>query len=74
MTHPAFYQTVPFNGLHVMEVDPGTVVTDERTGQKITVDDETMAVKGSVCFVTKKVFEAIKARIPSHPFEGRSLT
>jgi hypothetical protein len=60
MRHPADYFTVAFNGYHVMEVDPGTVITDERTGDEITVDDETVAVKGRVMFCTNKVFERLK--------------
>jgi len=43
-----------------MEVDQGTVITDERTGDKITVDDETVAVKGTVMFCTKPVFDKLK--------------
>lgn len=48
-----------------MEVDPGTVITDERSGQSVTVDDETAAFKGRVCFCTKKIFDAMKAHVPS---------
>jgi len=53
---------MPFGAMRVMEVDAGTDVTDERTGETITVDDETAAVKGRVIFCTKKMYEAIKAR------------
>lgn len=62
MRSPADYFTVAFNGYHVMEVDPGTVVKDERTGDEITVNDETVAVKGRVMFCTKNIFESLKAR------------
>lgn len=65
MMHPSSYSTVPFNGVHFMEVDPGTVVTDERSGESVTVDDDTVAFKGRVCFCTKKIFEALKAALPT---------
>lgn len=52
--------TVPFGAMHVMAVEPGTVITDERTGQKITVDDRTAAVKGSVIWCTEATFERLK--------------
>ncbi len=63
MRHPSEYTTVPFGALHVMQVDAGTVITDERTGQTITVDDETAAVKGNVMFLTEAKFEALKAHV-----------
>jgi hypothetical protein len=62
MRHPSEYTTTPFGGLHIMQVDAGTVITDERTGERITVDDETAAKKGSVVYCTAKIYEAIKAR------------
>ena len=62
MKHPADYSTVPLLGLHVMAVDAGTVVTDERTDQKVTIDDNTSCRKGNVVFCTEKTFEALKAR------------
>ena len=62
MGSPSDYFTVAFNGWHVMEVDSGTVVKDERTGEEIIVNDETAAVKGRVIFCTKKVFEGIKEK------------
>lgn len=65
MRSPSEYSTVAFNGFHVMEVDPGTAITDERTGDKITVDDETVAVKGTVMFCTKRIFDRLKEEIPN---------
>lgn len=62
MRHPADYSTVPFGSMRVMEVDAGTTITDERTGETITVDDETTAVKGRVIYCTKRNYEALKAR------------
>jgi hypothetical protein len=64
MRHPSLYSTVPFGALRVMQVDPGTVIKDERSGQEITVTDDTVAFKGPVCFCTKKVFDALKAAVP----------
>jgi len=66
MKHPSEYFAEAFAGFHVMEVDAGTVVTDERTGDKITVDDETVAVKGRVMFCTKKVYDRLKQEVPAH--------
>lgn len=51
--------------MHVMEVDAGTKITDERSGETITVDDETCAVKGRVIFCTKRTYDAFKARCAS---------
>ena len=65
MRSPSEYFAVAFKGFHVMDVDAGTVVTDERTGDKITVDDETVAVKGTVMFCTKRIFDRLKEEIPS---------
>lgn len=62
MPHPSEYSTVPFGSMHVMQVDVGTKVTDERSGETITVDDETTAVKGRVIFCTEKTYNALKAR------------
>lgn len=65
MKNPLYYTTTPWGGLKVMCVDIGTVIKDERTGQEVTVDDETMALKGNVAFVTEKVFRAIKDKVPN---------
>lgn len=60
---PSNYTTVPFGAMHIMEVDPGTVITDERSGETITVDDQTVAVKGSVLWCTKKMVDRLKAEV-----------
>lgn len=60
MKHPSEYATVPFTGMHVMVVDAGTVITDERTGEEITVNDSTVASNGAVIYCTQVVFEALK--------------
>ena len=62
MKHPSEYTTVPFNGMHVMVVDAGTKITNERTGEEIVVDDNTIARKGSVIWCTKAVFEELKSK------------
>lgn len=68
MRHPKEYTTEPFGALRVMTVDAGTVITDERSGQSITVDDETAAVKGNVMFCTEKTTQ--KLREASIELEG----
>lgn len=57
--------TIPFGGMHIMPVDPGTVVTDERTGERATITDTSFAVKGRVMWVTHATYEAMKAALPS---------
>ena len=66
MRSPSDYFTEAFGSMRVMEVDSGTVVKDERTGETIIVDDETAAVKGRVIFCTKKVFDKMKQEVPSN--------
>lgn len=66
MRSPSEYFTEAFGAMHLMKVDPGTVVKDERTGDEITVDDETVAVKGRVMFCTEKVFDKLKQEFPTH--------
>lgn len=63
MKNPIEYATTPFLGMHVMQVDPGTVITDERTGQEATVEDDTFVTKGNVIFCTKKIFDRLKEEI-----------
>jgi hypothetical protein len=65
MRDPSEYSTVPWNGLHVMEVDAGTVITDERTRQKFIVTDDETVFKGSVMFCTKRIFDRLKEKIPN---------
>jgi len=55
--------TVPFAGMHVMVVDAGTKVTDERSGEEVIIDDETAAAKGPVIYCTQKIFDALKDKI-----------
>jgi hypothetical protein len=65
--HPSNYTTVPFGAMRVMEVDPGTVIKDERSGEEITVDDETIAVKGAVIWCTKRVVDQIRGVSDADP-------
>jgi hypothetical protein len=60
MQNPLRYQTTPLNGMHVMVVDDGTKITDERTGEEVIVTDASAAAKGNVIYCTKPVFEALK--------------
>jgi hypothetical protein len=66
MRSPSEYFTEAFGAMHVMEVDPGTVITDERSGEKITVTDDTVAVKGRVMFCTKAVYDRLKQEVPTY--------
>lgn len=63
MKSPSEYTTTPFLGMHVMQVDPGTVITDERTGMEATVEEDTFVTKGNVIFCTQKFFDKLKESI-----------
>lgn len=63
MRDPALYATTPLGSMQVMQVDAGTAITDERSGETITVDDETFAVKGRVIFCTERTYEALKSKV-----------
>lgn len=62
MKHPSEYITEQFCGVHVMVVDPGSVIKDERSGQEMVVTDDSCVFKGNIAYCTKPVFEKIKAR------------
>lgn len=64
MKHPLEYPTTPFNGLHVMVVDAGTRVKDERSGEEVEITDTSAARKGSVIYCTQAIFDALKAQVP----------
>jgi hypothetical protein len=64
------YPITDFGGLHVMVVDAGSVIRDERTGEEAIVDDNGCVRKGSVIFCTRAVFDALKARIPERSEHG----
>lgn len=53
------YKTVPFNGLHIMVVEAGTIVTDLRSGGAVEITDESAARKGDIVYCTKAVFDAL---------------
>lgn len=61
MRHPSEYSTVPFGATRVMVVDAGTVIKDDRSGQEVTITDQTACSKGNVIFCTEATFEALKA-------------
>ena len=54
-----------FPGMLVMPVPAGTVITDERTGEKATVTEETIVVArdGSRAWCTQKMFDRLKGAI-----------
>lgn len=62
MKHPSEYPVTAFGGIHVMVVDAGTVVKDERSGEEIEITDRTSASKGALLYCTQAVFDALKAR------------
>jgi hypothetical protein len=68
MKHPSEYTTVPFFGFHVMVVDAGTVIKDERTGQEATVDDEAAVFKGKMIYCTKPIYDGLAAHTEKLPY------
>ncbi len=56
-------------GTQIIEVEPGYVAKDPITGQTAVVDDEHAVSVGRTIFVTKKNFDALRAKVgepPSH--------
>jgi len=45
--------------MHVLVVDAGTSVKNERDGSEIVVTDECAAQKGNVIFCTQKTYDAL---------------
>lgn len=65
--------TVPFNGMHIMVVEAGTKVKDERSGEEVVINDETAASKGPVIYCTQKTFDAMKEEVRNRDkFEGNN--
>jgi hypothetical protein len=52
--------------MHVMVVDAGTVIKDERTGSEIEVTDSSWATKGGVIYCTRAIFEALKKAVADY--------
>ena len=59
--HPRDYGIVKYCGLHIMVVDAGTKVKDERSGQEIKVTDLVSVKKGNVIFCTQVFFDFLKS-------------
>jgi hypothetical protein len=47
-------------GLRVTQVEAGTMIRDERTGQKIAVTDDTCVRKGDTILCTERTFDALR--------------
>lgn len=56
------------NGFHMFVVSAGSIVFDQASGRLITVDDDTIAVKGNVAWVTQPMFDRIK--LATTPAQG----
>lgn len=63
MRNPILNNASPFNGVKVMEVEPGTVIKDERSGKSKTVTDDTVVFKGNVMFCTKPMVDRLKREV-----------
>lgn len=57
------YETVSWNGLHVMVVDPNTEIKDEKSGESATITDNTYVIKGKVVFCTENFFKRLQKSI-----------
>ena len=66
MKHPSEYTTVRLGDVHVMVVDIGTKITNERTGEEVIIDDDTMARKGVMIWCTEAVFQELQSKFNSH--------
>lgn len=60
------YPISNFGGVRVVVVPTGTVVTDERTGQKQIITDQSAAGKGDLLWVTQATYDRLKAFIDAH--------
>lgn len=58
-----------FGGVQFREVSSGTVIKDDRTGQEVTVDDNTAAFRGNVFYCTAKTVQALRRALSEQ--EGR---
>lgn len=55
------YDTQPWTGVRVVEVRPGTKISDPRHPDRTeTVDDDHGVMRGRVMFVTAKVYRALR--------------
>lgn len=50
-----------FNGFFIEAVPAGTPVTDDDTGETLTVTEETAVIKGQTVYVTPATHERLKA-------------
>lgn len=60
MKHPSEYTTVQLGNMHFMIVDPGTIITDERSGQQAIIEGKNFAVKNKVVFCTDQLYQLVK--------------
>lgn len=55
----------PFGGIQIIEVEPGTEITDPATGEKDTVtDDRSVGLRHRI-YVTPKNYRALQAAVPA---------
>jgi hypothetical protein len=53
----------PFGAVTVHQVEPGTTIIDQLTGEEYTVTDTCVVWRGRRdCYVTSKIYEIMKAR------------
>ncbi len=64
MSNPLLRDVMPFAGIDVIVVEAGTKIIDDRTGEEVVVDDKTAAGTHDKLYVTKTVWDALKAQIP----------
>jgi hypothetical protein len=55
----------PFNGVQFTVVEAGTVVGKDPQGKEMIVTDSNAVMKGAKAWVTQKVYDAIKAKVPT---------
>lgn len=60
----------PGFGMKVVEVEPGTVITDDATGDQVTITDEMAAALAGTIYCTPATYEALKAKCEPVSAEG----
>lgn len=52
-----------FDGIEIRVVEPGTVITDERTGKAFTVTDSEVITASGFMWCTEKILGALKEKL-----------
>jgi len=56
-----------FNGVTIKIVESGTVISQDREGNDMTVTDDTAVFNGPNAWVTQKTYDTLKSKIGAKP-------